>query len=310
MDLYNKWLRKTVKDSKVLQKLSERKFLSPKGCANYRDVAVAIAVLLESAELGVELGKQYEWSWLNAIMLCHLAYLEPKHHVFKVEESLFDSLESANPPPLSSNPKPFGTAVFLLPTGRLKHQVSGNNVDWLLVSILDCESNIPPLKFSSKKQIAFQSDDIEGIRYSWMSLSVGMDIFTASIGYSNAGVKLEKQKTHAESSDADFSDRVSNLVENLIYWIGQLREYTYEKTQAPPRKGQGFGKNESGDFYLPISLSFSNQPHRVLRVESNRNRKSPRPHLRRADWRRVCVGSRKENKREWRLIPLCHVLEE
>jgi len=258
MDLYNKWLRKVARNSKVLQILSQRKFTSPKGYANYRDVAVAIAVLLESAELGVELGKQYEWSWLNAIMLCHLAFLEPKHHVFRVEENLFDSLESANPPPLSSNPKPFNVAVFLLPSGRLKHQVSDSSVNWLIVSIIDASSVVPPLKIS-ESQLSFPTDDISGIRYEWVAVTGATDIFTSSIGYSAEGIKMQKKLEHAETSDADFSDRVSNLVENLIHWVGQPREYTYEKTQAPPRKGQGFGRNESHDFYLPIPLDLSNK---------------------------------------------------
>lgn len=309
LEMWLKVKQKIKKTSKYYQEFASRKFVKSVGYPSAEQAFLDMAMTLETAEYGIAEGKG--WSWMAALGTFYRLYLEKNFHVFKVDRELAIALDKTQ---LPSNfgkiaPTPFNAALFLLPDDLFVSDSKDREViNWLTVCVNYPGMGSPSMPLRSGGEILFKGlyDDEKAIGYKWGSQSENDIILTATLKYNENGELIDKLEHSLNYVDTAFTSRISNLVQNLLLWIDKPKEYEYERAIAPTR-AKGFS-NPSPAPLNPIKLSFDSQPHRVIydRSQDASKRKSPRPHLRCAHWRRVAVGEGRKN-REWRLIPLLQI---
>ena len=307
------WLmiKKHIKQtSKYYQEFASRKFAKIDGYPSCDRAFIDMAMTLETAEYGIAENKG--WAWMASLGTFYRLYLEKNFHVFRVDRELAIALDQTQLPNNFGKiaPTPFNAALFLLPNNLfISNSTDKETLNWLAVCINYPGMDSPSMPLRSGGEIIFKGlyEEEKAIGYKWSSQSENKNILlTATLKYDENGELINRLENYLDRVDTAFTNRISNLVQNLLLWIDKPKEYDYEKAIAPTR-AKGFSK-PSQSLLTPIKLSFDSQPHRVIyeRPQDASKRKSPRPHLRRAHWRRVAVGEGRKN-REWRLIPLLQI---
>lgn len=306
-------IRAEVRKRRVYKHLNRRKFITPKGYRDYDDVIMTIALNMELAELGLDLAG-HRWIWLCAIDVFGRAAVENTFPVYTVDRELLTVLLEAEEPKQFGKilPTPIETGLFLFPQGMIR--VGHWSVDWMLVDTVDQGDRVQEFCFEKEAVLFERLSDEDRRRYRWVTQTESSganhpgDMFVSTFGYSEQGEELEKRHISISQDDIDLTSVLTALSKHLWLWLYQPKEYEYiDATRSRGFSQKANDRPKAPRARYPIKLGIEDQPHRIYKYDRDSNtatgkRKSPVKHERRAHWRNVPIGSRKEAKRELRLI--------
>ena len=297
MDERKTWKKnlEKAKQSELYKFLTQRRFHKTPGYGRFDRAVSGITAMVEVGRIikkrhifsdtGLSLGLQVFTDLVAT----------PQFPVLAIDKKLLQALDQTAISPEITELKPIlRTGLILLPQKTLKTP-DGDWIDWLVFRHTQAGELLTPVETADGLNANIRTQDN---LIAWAAQPSGIT------WASNRAVDewFEYRPVVEETDDVLFSNRVSNLVANLLLYF-QAYPQDIEPSTSSTRTGAGFGtpKVRSPKILSPrwVGRSYE-QPKETQPRSSQQHQKhqSPQTHWRRGHWRRVPIGKGRTG-RKW-----------
>jgi len=299
--------REQGKKTAAYQRLAARRYVTPSGYASYQSVLDRFAGNFAPMSESLRAMTMRDFTEGNSIAISEVL-AEIQAPTYWLSRSLAEALHQTTLPNwIGDLNRPIPAAILMLPQQFLQTP-DGEFVDYLaFVHCLPGDSLESGVAAGEVGHVvwttALPSDIVYSRDIPLSPMETGENLFPRE----NLDYKLDNVDASAETAFTNAVDKL--LVQTLL--IMQLRPDLVELEQEQPISfgGKGFGKSTPRQSkFSPnwIGRTYRAPVEKELRAiasaDGTRTHASPRTHWRKGHLRRVAVGPREQNQREWRWV--------
>lgn len=283
-----------AKESDLYKSLSQRRFHKTPGYGRFNRAISGIVAIIK---VGQVLSKRHLFADTGLALGLQVftdLIVTPQFPVLAIDKKLLDALDQTTVSPELMSLKPvLRTGLILLPQKTLQTP-DGDWLDWLVFRHTQAGEYLTPVETADglNTNVRTQENLI-----AWAAQPSGIT-WSANRGV-NQWIEYQSSPAIDQTEDIAFSDRISNLVANLLLYFQAYPEDIEPSTQSTG-PGTGFGKSEmrSPKILSPRWVGRNYRQPQERPSQGHRKHTSPQMHWRRGHWRRVPVGKGRKG-RKW-----------